>query len=57
MTSIPFILAAILIAAFVITFVVPGGIFVVPVLLAVAAIWGLVRRIGSRRDSTAAGPR
>jgi hypothetical protein len=57
MTSIPFIVAAVLIAAVIITFVVPGGIFVVPVLVAAAVIWGLVRLIGSRRDSTAAGPR
>jgi hypothetical protein len=56
MTAITFISIAILIAAFV-TLVVPGGVFVVPVLLVAAAIWGGVRFAASRRDGTAAGPR
>jgi hypothetical protein len=57
MTSIPFILAIALLAAIIITFAVPGGVFVAPVLILAALIWAAVRLIGGRRDSTAAGPR
>jgi hypothetical protein len=56
MTAIPFILILVLLAA-AITLVVPGGVFVAPVLLLIAIVWAVVRMVGSRRDSTAAGPR
>jgi hypothetical protein len=56
MTSIPFIIGLVLLAALIVTFVVPGGIFVAPVLLIAAAIWAVARLVGSHRDGTAAGP-
>jgi hypothetical protein len=47
------ITGAVILAAVLITFVVPGGVFVVPVLLVLALAWAGYRYVQGRRD---AGP-
>jgi hypothetical protein len=56
MNSITLIILAILLAVFV-TFIVPGGVLVAPLVILAAVIWAVARYVGSRRDSSAAGPR
>jgi len=56
MNPIILIILAILLAVFV-TLVVPGGVLVAPLVLLGAIIWAIVRYVGARRDSSAAGPR
>jgi hypothetical protein len=57
MTSVPLIVLLVVFVSLLITFVVPGGVFVGPVIILAGLIWAAVRLIGGRRDSTAEGPR
>jgi uncharacterized membrane protein len=57
MTSIPIIVAIVLLTALVITLVVPGGVLLAPMLLVAVAVWAVIRVAAGRRDDSAAGPR